>query len=401
MNSKIPGGITLLLILAAFSASAPMSVDMYLPSLPELARDLGTSSGQVQLTLSAFLLGFAFAPIVWGPLSDRYGRKPILYIGLTIFVGASVGAALSPSIDVLIGFRFLQALGGSAASALSRAIVRDRYGREDAARTLSLLFMVMSVAPMVAPILGGQVLVFFGWRAIFWALAGFGVICLMIAVYPLRETLAPDRRTTHHVGEMAKSYGALLRNRRFFGYALCQSLSFAAMFAYIAGSPFVLIELLGVAPELYGFLFAAHVVALMAGSFINSRLVTRLGVDRMLLIGTVGLASGGVLVLIAGATAAPLTVLLMAVVFMMLFVTMIGANATAGALSEFSHMAGTASGFLGMTQFAIGAGAGALVALFHDGTAVPLTAVMMAGGILALAVRLTILRGSAAAVEAD
>ncbi|MEQ8246770.1 MAG: Bcr/CflA family multidrug efflux MFS transporter [Alphaproteobacteria bacterium] len=396
MNSKALGGITLLIILAAFSASAPMSVDMYLPSLPELARDLATDSGRVQQTLSAFLLGFAFAPIVWGPLSDRYGRKPILYVGLTIFVGASIGAAMSPSIDVLIAFRFLQALGGSAAAALSRAIVRDSYAREEAAKTLSLLFMVMSIAPMAAPIIGGQVLVFFGWRAIFWALAGFGVLCLMLTLYPLRETLPVEKRTQHRAGEMVKSYGALLRNRLFFGYALCQSLSFAAMFAYIAGSPFVLIELLGVSPELYGFLFAAHVVALMVGSFINSRLVGRIGVDRMLLGGTVGLAIGGILVLVAGASGAALPVLLLSVVFMMLFVTMIGANATAGALSEFPHMAGTASGFLGMMQFAVGAGAGALVGFFHDGTAVPLTTVMMAGGVLALAVRLTVLRGRAA-----
>jgi len=320
-----------------------MSVDMYLPAFPALAQDLLTDSGRVQQTLSAFLLGFAIAPIVWGPLSDRFGRKPILYAGLAIFVAASIGGALSTSIDVLIGFRFLQALGGSAAAALARAIVRDRYDREEAAKTLSLLFVVMAIAPMAAPILGGQVLVFFGWRAIFWALAGFGVICLLITVYPLRETLPPARRTHHRVGDMAKSYGALIRNKRYLGYAFCQGLSFAAMFAYIAGSPFVIIELFGVSPELYGFLFAAHFA----------------------LIGSV--------------------------VVMMLFVTMIGANATAGALSEFPNMAGTASAFLGMMQFALGAAAGALVGFFHDGTAMPLVIVMMVSGLLAIVMRVALL----------
>lgn len=374
-----------------------MSVDMYLPAFPTLAQDLMTDSGQVQQTLSAFLLGFAVAPIVWGPLSDRFGRKPILYAGLAIFVAASIGGALAGSIDVLIAFRFLQALGGSAAASLARAIVRDRYDRDEAARTLSLLFVVMSIAPMAAPILGGQVLVFFGWRAIFWALAGFGVLCLAITVYPLRETLPMERRTTHHVGEMAKSYGALIRNKRYLGYAFCQGLSFAAMFAYIAGSPFVVIELFGVAPELYGFLFAAHVVALMVGSFINSRLVTRIGVDRMLAAGTIGIAVGGVLVFLAGLFVLPLAALIGAVVVMMLFVTMIGANATAGALSEFPHMAGTASAFLGMTQFAVGAGAGALVGVFHDGTAMSLVVVMMASGLLALVARVTFLRRPQAA----
>lgn len=374
-----------------------MSVDMYLPAFPALAQDLMTDSGQVQLTLSAFLLGFAFAPIVWGPLSDRFGRKPILYAGLAIFVAASIGGALSASIDILIAFRFLQAVGGSAAASLARAIVRDRYDREEAARTLSLLFVVMAIAPMAAPILGGQVLVFFGWRAIFWALAGFGVMCLAITVYPLRETLPAARRTHHDVGEMAKSYGALVRNKRYLGYAFCQGLSFAGMFAYIAGSPFVVIELFGIAPELYGFLFAAHVIALMVGSFVNSRLVTRIGVDRMLAAGTIGIAVGGVLVFLAGAFVVPLAVFIGAVVVMMLFVTMIGANATAGALSEFPHMAGTASAFLGMMQFAAGAAAGALVGVFHDGTAMPLVVVMMASGLLALVVRATLLRQRPAA----
>ncbi|CAN0440279.1 unnamed protein product, partial [Laminaria digitata] len=386
-----PGGLTLLLILAALSASAPMSVDMYLPAFPALAQDLLTDSGRVQQTLSAFLLGFAIAPIVWGPLSDRFGRKPILYAGLAIFVAASIGGALSTSIDVLIGFRFLQALGGSAAAALARAIVRDRYDREEAAKTLSLLFVVMAIAPMAAPILGGQVLVFFGWRAIFWALAGFGVICLLITVYPLRETLPPARRTHHRVGDMAKSYGALIRNKRYLGYAFCQGLSFAAMFAYIAGSPFVIIELFGVSPELYGFLFAAHVVALMVGSAVNSRVVVRVGVDRMLAIGTYGIAGGGVLVFLAGALGVPLFALIGSVVVMMLFVTMIGANATAGALSEFPNMAGTASAFLGMMQFALGAAAGALVGFFHDGTAMPLVIVMMVSGLLAIVMRVALL----------
>ncbi len=374
-----------------------MSVDMYLPAFPALAQDLMTDSGQVQLTLSAFLLGFAFAPIVWGPLSDRFGRKPILYAGLAIFVAACIGGALSASIDILIAFRFLQAVGGSAAASLARAIVRDRYDREEAARTLSLLFVVMAIAPMAAPILGGQVLVFFGWRAIFWALAGFGVMCLAITVYPLRETLPSARRTRHDVSEMAKSYGALVRNKRYLGYAFCQGLSFAGMFAYIAGSPFVVIELFGIAPELYGFLFAAHVIALMVGSFVNSRLVTRIGVDRMLAAGTIGIAVGGVLVFLAGAFVVPLAVFIGAVVVMMLFVTMIGANATAGALSEFPHMAGTASAFLGMMQFAAGAAAGALVGVFHDGTAMPLVVVMMASGLLALVVRATLLRQRPAA----
>jgi MFS transporter, DHA1 family, multidrug resistance protein len=396
LNRKHPGGLALLLILAALSASAPMSVDMYLPAFPTLAQDLFTDSGRVQQTLSAFLLGFAVSPLVWGPLSDRFGRKPILYAGLVIFVAASIGGALSESIDVLIGFRFLQALGGSAAASLARAIVRDRYDREEAARTLSLLFVVMAIAPMAAPIIGGQVLVFFGWRAIFWALAGYGVICLALTVYPLRETLPVERRTHHHAGEMAKSYGALLRNRRYIGYALCQGLSFAAMFAYIAGSPFVIIELFGISPELYGFLFAAHVLALMLGSAVNSRLVTRVGVDRMLLFGAVGLAGGGVLVFLAGTFALPLAALIGSVVVMMLFVTMIGANATAGALSEFPNMAGTASAFLGMLQFAMGAAAGALVGFFHDGSAMPLVIVMMSSGLLALVARMALLREPAA-----
>jgi DHA1 family bicyclomycin/chloramphenicol resistance-like MFS transporter len=283
---------------------------------------------------------------------------------------------------------------------ITRAIVRDRFSRDDGAKVLALLFMVMSIAPMAAPTVGGQVLLFAGWRAIFWLLAALGIISLILTVRPLRESLAPDKRTTHKVGAMVTSYGQLLKNRRFVGYALCNAFSFGGMFAYIAGSPFVIIELMGVSPQVYGLLFALHVLGLSAGAFISSRLVTRYGVDKLLAAGAVGIAVAGVAVASVGYTGAGLIPLLITVVPFMIFLSIVGANSMAGGMAEFPQIAGTASALLGAVPLSCGALVSALVSTFHDGTAVPMTFAMGTVGVLALLTLLFVVRGSApAAVE--
>ena len=229
----MPALVVLIPVLGALSAFAPMSIDMYLPSTDHLVGVFDTTTDRVQWTLGSFIFGFAIGHLFWGPVSDRFGRRPLLAIGIGLYTAASLGCLLAPTIEAMIGLRALQGLGAAAAPLLARAVVRDLFDRERGARILSLMWMVMSAAPMLAPIIGGQLFKYFGWQAVFWVLTIFGVICLALVVLVLGESLPADRRTRHNPLEMAVSYGELLVHRRFLGYSLCGSFLFAAMFAYI------------------------------------------------------------------------------------------------------------------------------------------------------------------------
>jgi len=388
-------------ILGALAAFGPMSIDMYLPSLPTIVADFGTTTSQVQLSLSAFLLGLAAAQFVYGSLSDRFGRKPPLIAGITLYVGASMGCAAAPNAETLILFRLLQGIGGAAGPVLARAIVRDLYDRDEGARVLSLLFLVMGGAPLLAPLVGGQVLVLFGWRVVFWILAGFGLVCLALAILGLRESLTADRRTSHNAVEMVAAYGKLFANPRFVGYALCGGCIFAGMFAYISGSPFVFIEVFGVPPQAYGLLFGLNVVGLLLGAYLNSRVVMRLGIDPMLLYCAIWAAvmSCG-LAMVATIGLGGLIAILVPLFLYMLTVGMIGANATAGGLAEFPKVAGSAAAMMGSLQYVIGAVFGAAVGALHNNSALPMAGVIAVAGIAALLARLVLVgrRPTAAAV---
>jgi DHA1 family bicyclomycin/chloramphenicol resistance-like MFS transporter len=379
----------LMLALGALTAMAPMATDMYLPGLPALADDLAISPTRAQLTLSAFFFGFGGGQLFYGPIADRFGRRVPLIVGLVLFTGASLGCALAHSVDTLIVLRFLQALGGGAGPVLARASVRDLYGGGDrAARVLSTMVLIMGAAPLFAPLLGGQLLLVGGWRAIFLALSAFGAVCLVAVLLVLGETLPFDQRLRISAVGMIRSYGLLIANRRYLGFALAAASITAGLFAYLTGSPFVFIKLYGVPAEHFGFLFAINVAGLLLGASINRRLVMRVGAHRLLSYALTAAAVAGLsllaVALIGRGGLIALFVPLWCYISCMGF---IGANAMACGLSLFPERAGTASALTGTLQFSIGALSGALVGLFNDGTALPMAAMIALAGVSGLAIQ--------------
>lgn len=381
------------LVLGIMMSFGPMSVDMYLPSLPTLAADFGASQADVQFSLSSFFIGFAAGQLFWGPVGDRFGRRLPIGAGILLFLVASIGCATAGSVAQLVGWRLAQGLGACAAPTLARAMIRDVFARDQAARMLSVMMLVMGAAPMLAPLLGGQMLRIAGWPAIFWVLAGFGAIAFA-ALFAIPETLPLERRRVVSALQMATGYWQLLVDRRYMGYGLCGALYLAGMFAYISGTPFVYIEIFGVPPQFYGFLFGLNIVGMMATSWINTRLVVRLGSDRMLRVGCWMAAIFGTLLAVTGhwnigglyGVVGPMFLFLAAMGFMQ-------ANATAGALAAFPHMAGAAAALSGMMQFAAGALSGVAVGVLADGTPGPMTAIIGLLGVSCLVVVLTMVKG--------
>jgi len=377
-----------LLICAALTAIAPLSIDMYLPSFPTLAQDLRVDIGQVQLTLGTFLVGLALGQAVYGPISDRFGRKPPLYAGLFLYALAAVGCALARNVEALMLWRFLQALGGCAGMVMARAVIRDRLDAKESARAFSSLMLVMGLAPILAPMLGGAVLAVLGWRAIFWVLACAGGLILLLVHLRMEESLAQHHATPLRLGTVAKTYGELLRNREFLGYSLSAGFGQAGMFAYIAGSPFVLIELHGIAASHYGFVFGTNALGLIAMSQVNARLVHRHSPDAVL--GRALLAPCAAGLALAAAAMAGVLGLPVLLAGFFVFIGALGCitpNASALALGHQGHRAGSASALMGTLQFSLGTMAGAAVSLWRDGTALPLAVVMAACGLGAVAMR--------------
>ena len=379
------GGAAFTGILGALTAFGPMSIDMYLPALPTVVASFGTSPSRVQLTLSAFFLGFGVGQLVYGPLSDRWGRRRPLLVGTGLYVIASLLCAVATGVEWLIPFRLLQGLSACAGPLIARAVVRDVYDRDRAAYMLSLLMLIMGAAPLVAPLLGGQLLVASGWRSIFAVQGAFGALCFLAAWSGLGETLDETKRWRAGVPAMVARYGALLRSRVYVGYAVSSGAAFAGMFAYFAGSPFVFIRLYGVPPQNYGFLFALNIIGLMSGAAVNSRLVLRYGPDRVLRRGVAAVAAAGAVLLLAAITGwGGLAGLVIPLLVFISSISFISANAMAGALAGFRHVAGTASALVGTIQFGLGAVSAAAVGAFYNGTAVPMAAVIALAGLTSL-----------------
>ena len=387
-----PTRLRITLILGALTAFAPMSIDMYLPALPAIGRSLGADTASVQLTLSAFFIGLAFGQAIYGPLADRFGRKGPLYFGLIVYIAASIGCALAADIEALIGLRLLQALGGCVGIVIARAVVRDLYGHQESARMFSVLMLVMGVAPILAPLLGGYVLIWLGWRAIFWVLALFGLSCLIAAALILPET-RPAHTVKPNVFSAIAGYGQLLVDRRFIGYTLAGGLAQAGLFAYISGSPFVFIEVFGVPAQHYGWLFGLNALGLIVASQINRRLLSRHTPDELLKRANLANALFGIA--LAGIALSGIGGLPLLLLPLFGYVAALGftfPNAAAGALAPFGDRAGSASALLGSVQFGIAAVAGAAVGLLHDDTAMPMAGVICVCGLAALAAHRALVR---------
>lgn len=381
-----PPSVLIAVVLTLLTGFGPMSTDVYLPSLPSMVTAFGTDIATVQLTLSVFLVGFAVAQLVYGPMSDRFGRRPAILAGVAIFTAASIACALATTIEMLILCRFLQAVGACCGPVLGRAVVRDLYGPDRSARVLAYMGMAMSLAPAIGPMLGGVLQEAFGWRAVFWLLVGFGAVMLAAVLALLGESNRHRDPLATSPTRLARNYGALLRNRRYVGYVLVVACGYSAIFTFISGSSFVLSGILGLSPPAYGASFGAVVVGYLLGAFGSGRLTLRLGVDRMIRVGTLVMLAGGVAM--AGLAAAGIFTVW--AVIGPFFVVMVGVgltspNAVAGAIAPFPAMAGTASALMGFIQMTFAALVG--IAIGHttaqDGLPMALTVLLMALGALA------------------
>lgn len=368
-----PASLPFTVILTALVAFGPLSTDMYLPSLPAMQQDFGATVSDVQLTLSVFLAGFAVSQLFYGPLSDRFGRRPVLLFGIFVYGLASVACFMSQTIEMLIISRFFQAFGACSGPVLGRAIVRDVYGPDRAAQVLAYMGSAMALAPAFAPMFGGYLQIWFGWQASFVFLAIFAFTLVVLVGFLIQETNSHINPMAMHPGKLAMNYAALLKHRGFMGYVLLNSCVFSGLFAFISGSSFVFIDVFGLAPNLYGVCFGIVVGGYITGTLIAGRYSRKFGSDTMLRYGSgLSLLGGLLLVVIASNFPQHVASVVAPMFVFMISVGVVMPNSMAGAIGPFPKMAGAASAMMGFIQMAIAALVGASVGLMHDGTALPM-----------------------------
>ena len=377
-------GVRLVVLLGALSAFGPLSIDMYLPGLPDLRREFGTGASQTQLTLSACLLGLATGQLVAGPVSDALGRRRPLLVGLAAYAAASLLCALAPSVGALVGLRFAQGFAGAAGIVIARAVVRDLHAGEAAARYFSVLMLVNGAAPILAPIVGAQLLRVTDWRGVFVVLAIIGGVLLLSAAAGLGETVPADRRQPGGLRATLGTFRRLAGDRAFVFHALPCGFALGAMFAYIAGSPFVLQDIHGLSPQGFSLCFGLNALGLMGAGQINRALIGRAALPRLLAFGLLGNAAGGVALLAVLLAGVGLSGILPALFLVVASLGFVLPNATALALSAHPRTAGSASALLGLLQYALGAAAAPLVGLAGESTAVPMALTVAVAGALAL-----------------
>ena len=367
----------LILLLGALAGLGPLAIDMYLPSFPAIAADFGTSVAAVERTLGAYFIGLALGQLFYGPAADRFGRKAPLYVGLVVFALASIGCALTRSVEALIALRFLQALGGCAEMVVARAIVRDLFDVEDAARVFSSLMLVMGLAPILAPIAGGWVVLHLGWRALFWTLAGFAVLCFAASALFLKESLPVERRRRDSPAATLRVYLGLLRDRTFVVHAACGSLMSAGLFAYVGGSPFVFMELFHVPAERFGLFFGANALGLILSAQLNGVLAGRVHPSRTLRVVLIVAAAAGALLLLSAATGwGGFPGILVPLFVFVCCLGLVFPTTTALAMAPHGAIAGNASAVFGCLQFGVSGIGGVIVSLIHDDTARPMAGVI-------------------------
>ncbi|HET8950805.1 MAG TPA: multidrug effflux MFS transporter [Solirubrobacteraceae bacterium] len=378
--------VQLALILGGLTAFAPLSIDMYLPGLPALGAELSASASTVQLTLTACMAGLAIGQLVAGPLSDRFGRRPPLLAGVAGYTLASALCAIAPTVWALAGLRFAQGATGAAGIVIARAVVRDTHEGAALVRFFSMLMLVTGLAPILAPVIGGQVLEVTTWRGIFLVLAAIGAALFAAAALGLRESLPPGRRRDDGVRATARTMATLLRDRHFAGFALAGALAFGALFTYVAGSPFVLQDLYGASPQAFSAVFAVNSIGIVAFGQLNGRLAGRVPAQKMLWIGVTSMAVSGTGVLaVVLIGSLPLAALLVPMWALVASMGLVFPNSIALALAGHPEVAGSASALIGVLQFVVGAIAAPLAGIAGAGTAVPMGAGMAAFALLSLA----------------
>lgn len=370
------------IVLGAIGALTPLAIDMYLPAMPAIAKDLGVSAGAVQITLTAYTAGFAIGQLLHGPLADSYGRRPVMLVGIALFAIASIVSATTNGIDALTYVRTAQGFAGAAAAVVIQAVVRDMYDREDFARAMSFVTLVITLAPLAAPMIGGHLAVWFGWRSIFWVLASFALVVIAMVLWKIPETLSAENRQPLHFRSTIRNYVQLCRAGFAMGLIFSGAFSFAGMFAFLTAGSFVYIDLYGVSPSEFGYLFGLNIVAMIAMTSLNGRFVKKVGSHAMLRFGLSIQLMAGFGLFISWLMNWGLWGTVPFVVMFVGTISTIGSNSMALLLSRYPRMAGTASSLAGTLRFGTGSVIGAVVAAMPSGVAWPMILVMSACSVL-------------------
>lgn len=376
--------LQLILILGSLSTFGPLSIDMYLPALPNVSSDLNSGTSLVQLSLTACLMGIALGQIFAGPVSDVSGRRIPLLTGLAMYVVSSLLCAFSPTIESFLLMRFIQGLAGSAGIVISRASVRDLYSGTEMTRFFALLMLVSGAAPILAPIIGGQILQFTSWRGVFLVLAAIGFLVLLAVFFGLRETLPVDRRSRGGLSNTLRTFWSLLQNKTFMGYALSQGFASAAMFAYISGSPFVIQNIFGISPQMFSVLFAINGIGIIAAGQITGRLAGQVPERKLLTIGLSLALLGGISLLATILTGGSLITILAALFFVVSSVGIIGTSCFSLAMQEQAKTAGSASALLGLLSFVLGGVMAPFVGIAGSFSALPMGIIIASAEIAAM-----------------
>lgn len=360
------------LVLGVLASFAPLSIDMYLPALPNIAIDFKISTSSAQLSLTACLIGIALGQILAGPVSDVYGRKIPLLVGLFIYTCASLICVLATTIEIFITMRFIQGLAGSAGIVISRATVRDLYSGAEMTKFFSFLMLINGLAPILAPIFGGQILQFTSWQGVFMVLSGIG-ICMLVAVWlGMPETLPRHLRSGKSINNLLCTFWGLIKNRKFMGYALGQGFVYAALFAYIAGSPFVLQNIFGLSPQMFSAFFAINGLGIIIAGQITGRLAGRIHETKLLIAGLTMAACGGTFLLIMILCGGGLYTILLPLFFAVSSTGIVSTSTFSLAMQDQAKSAGSAAALIGLISFILGGGSAPLVGIAGSHTAVPM-----------------------------
>ncbi|HDR2661211.1 TPA: Bcr/CflA family multidrug efflux MFS transporter [Enterobacter asburiae] len=372
MTTRPHSSFKIVFILGLLAMLMPLSIDMYLPALPVISAQFGVPAGSAQMTLSTYILGFALGQLFYGPMADSLGRKPVILGGTLVFAAAAVACALAQTIDHLIIMRFFHGLAAAAASVVINALMRDIYPKEEFSRMMSFVMLVTTIAPLVAPMAGGAVLVWFSWHVIFWILALAALLASAMIFFFIDETLPVERRQKFHIRTTIGNFASLFRHKRVLSYMLASGFSFAGMFSFLSAGPFVYIELNHVSPQHFGYYFALNIVFLFIMTIINSRFVRRVGALNMFRAGLWIQFVMALWLVVSAFLDVGFWALVVGVAAFVGCVSMVSSNAMAVILDEFPHMAGTASSLAGTFRFGIGAIVGALLSMATFTTAWPM-----------------------------
>ena len=374
----------LIVLMGVLQAFAPLSIDMYLPSMPLLEKVFNATTAQVQITLVTFLLGFALGQALYGPVTDRFGRKPPLYVSLSLFVLSSVACALSKSVNALSFFRLLQAIGACGGAVVSRAMVRDLFPPVELRKIFSMLVLVLGVSPLISPFIGGYLLVWFGWKSVFFTQASLGILMLIAMHFRLSESLAPENVRPLHMDHVVATYAHLLRDRTFLGASLVCGFSSAGMFAYIASAPFVFINIYKLPPQQFGWLFGFIAAGLIGASQVNGRMSHNIALWKVLRVANLVQLVAGFGVLATASTGFGAMTGIFAPVFVYMCATgFVFPNGSAIAMMRHGNMAGTASALLGTNQFVIAAATTIVLGVIDNSSALPMAIVIAGCGVAA------------------